>query len=94
MGFQRSEADHNLCFLTGEVPHILVLSVDDLFLTEDETLIGDYKSNLVVEFEIKDLGLIHYFLGLEVWQRDGCFFIGQGKYAVEILKRFKIEDYL
>ena len=32
-------------------------------------------------------------LGLEVWQRDGCFFIRQGKYAVEILKRFRMEDY-
>ena len=49
------------------VPLILVLYVDDLFLTEDERLIDDYKSNLAVEFEMKDLGLIHYFLGLEVW---------------------------
>ena len=31
IGFQRSEADHNLYFLTGEVPLILVLYVDDLF---------------------------------------------------------------
>ena len=30
MGFQRSEADHNLYFLTGGVPLILVLYVDDL----------------------------------------------------------------
>ena len=41
---------------------------------------------------MKDLGLMHYLLGFEVWQRDGCFFIGQGKYAVEILKRFRMED--
>ena len=41
---------------------------------------------------MKDLGLMHYFLALEVWQRDGCFFIGQGKYAIEILKRFTMED--
>ena len=52
-------------------------------MTGDERLIGDCKSNLAVEFE-KDLGLMHYFLGLEVWQRDGCFFIGQGKYGVDI----------
>ena len=41
--------------------------VDDIFLTGDERLIGDYKSNLVVDFEMKDLGLMHLFLGLEVW---------------------------
>ena len=51
-------------FLTGEVSVILVLYVDDLFLNGDERLIGDCKSNLAVEFEMKDLGLMHYFLVL------------------------------
>ena len=72
MGFQRSEANHNLYFLSGEVPLILVLYVDDLFLTGDERLIDDCKSTIVVEFEMKDLGLMHYFPSLEVWQRDGA----------------------
>ena len=76
MGFRWSEANHNLYFLTGEVPLILVLYVDDLFLTRDERSIDDCKSKLAVEFEMKDLGLMHYFLGLEVWQRNGCFFTG------------------
>jgi hypothetical protein len=67
MGFQWSEANPNLYFLTGEAPLILVLYVDDLFLTGDEQLIADCKKNLVAEFEMKDLGLMHYFLGLEVW---------------------------
>ena len=66
MGFQQSEADNNLYFLLGEVPFILVLYVNGLFLTADERLIGNCKSNLTVEFEMKDLGLMHYFLGLEV----------------------------
>ena len=76
MGFQQSEANDNLYCLKAEVPLILVLYVDDLFLIGDERLIGDCKSNLAVEFEMKYLGLMHYLLGLEVWQRDGCFFIG------------------
>ena len=59
MGFQRSEADHNLYFLTGEVPLILVLYLDDLFLIGDERLNGECKSNLAVEFEMKYLGLMH-----------------------------------
>ena len=67
MGFQWSETVHNLYFLTGEVPLILVLYVEDLFLTGDERLIRNCKSNLAVDFEMKDLGLMHYFLGLEVW---------------------------
>ena len=32
MVFQWCEGDHNMYFLTGEVPLILVLYVDDLFL--------------------------------------------------------------
>ena len=45
---------------------ILLLYVDDLFLTGDEKLILDSKRKLAAEFEMKDLGTMHYFLGLEV----------------------------
>jgi hypothetical protein len=41
--------------------------VDDLFLTGEEKFITDCKNKLAAEFEMKDLGLMHYFLGLEVW---------------------------
>ena len=41
---------------------------------------------------MKYLGLMHYFLGLEVWQRLEGIFLNQGKYAVEILKIFDILD--
>jgi hypothetical protein len=37
---------------------------------------------------MKDLGLMHYFLGFEVWQSPEKIFLNQGRYAVEILKRF------
>ena len=37
---------------------------------------------------MKDLGLMHYFLGLEVWQRPGEIFLSQGKYVVKLLERF------
>eukprot|EP00253_Pinus_taeda_P007654 PITA_07654 len=41
---------------------------------------------------MKDMGLMHYFLSLEVWQEEGHFFLGQGKYIVDILSRFHMED--
>jgi hypothetical protein len=41
---------------------------------------------------MKDLGLMHYFLGLEVWQRQGEIFLTQGKYTVDVLKRFGMMD--
>jgi protein associated with RNAse G/E len=66
--------------------------VDDLFLTGDENLIIECKRNIAPEFEMKDLGMMHYFLGLEVWQKSNEIFLSQGKYVVEILKRFKMMD--
>jgi hypothetical protein len=69
-------------------PVILLLYVDDLFLNGEEKLIIDCKKKLTAEFEIKDLGLMHYFLGLDVWQSPKKIFLNQGNYAVEILKRF------
>ena len=41
---------------------------------------------------MKDLGMMHYFLGMEVWQNADGIFLGQGKYVVEILKRFGMMD--
>eukprot|EP00253_Pinus_taeda_P017739 PITA_17739 len=34
---------------------------------------------------------MHYFLGMEVWQKDGELFVSQGKYANEIFRRFHME---
>ena len=41
---------------------------------------------------MKDLGLMHYFLGLEVWQRQEEIFLSKGKYTIDILKRFGMLD--
>ena len=39
-----------------------------------------------------DLGLLKFFLGLEVKQGETCSFISQEKYAKEILKKYKMEN--
>ena len=56
-------------------------------------MIADTKRNLAPEFEMKDLGMMHYFLGMEVWKNVDGISLGQGKYVVEILKRFRMMDY-
>jgi hypothetical protein len=42
------------------------------------------------KYDMKDLGLLHVCLGLEVWQDTGNVLLSQGKFAVEILKRFNM----
>jgi hypothetical protein len=93
MGFEKSDVDPNLYFIIrGEDMLILILYVDDLFITGAEDLIVECKLGLASEFEMSDIGLMHYFLGMEVWQEESHIFLGQGKYAVDILSRFQMED--
>jgi hypothetical protein len=92
-GFSKSVVDPNLYFhIVGDECLILVLYVDDLFLTDSERLIDECKQELTYEFEMKDLGMMNYFLGLEVWQRTDEIFLSQGKYIVETLNKFSMID--
>jgi len=94
MGFWKSDVDRNLYYIIrGEDTLILILYVDDLFITGVEHLITECKRGLTSEFEMSDIGLMHYFLGMEVWTKVGHIFMGQGKYVVDILSRFQMEDY-
>ena len=89
LGFTKSKADSNLYYKVEDGnPVMLLLYVDDLFVIGKDGLIADTKRKLAAEFEMKDLGMMHYFLGMEVWQSTDGIFLGKGKYEVEILKRF------
>jgi hypothetical protein len=93
LGFSKSHADPNLYYkVVNNAPVILLLYVDNLFLTGEESLIIQCKKELASEFDMKDLGLMHYYLGLEVWQKRGELFLGQGKYAIKILHNFGMMD--
>jgi hypothetical protein len=92
-GFSKSGVDANLYYKVDNGESlILILCVDDLFLTGAEHLITWCKHELASEFEMKDLEMMHYFLGLKVWQRTDEIFLSQGKYTVEILRRFGMID--
>ncbi|XP_020272454.1 uncharacterized protein LOC109847633 [Asparagus officinalis] len=55
-----------------------------------EAVVEEFKSCMMRQFEMTDLGLLHYFLGLEVNQSANGIFISQSKYAADLLKRFKM----
>ncbi|XP_041025510.1 secreted RxLR effector protein 161-like [Juglans microcarpa x Juglans regia] len=46
----------------------------------------------MAEFKMSDLGMMHYFLGIEVAQSSTGIFISQKKYVREILDRFQMKD--
>ena len=69
LGFTKSKLDSNNLYYKVEDgnPVILLLYVDDLFVTGMDGLIADTKRRLAAEFEMKYLCMMHYFLGMEVW---------------------------
>ena len=83
LGWKIHQMDVMTTFLNG---------CDDLFLTGEEKMIAQCKREITSEFVMKDMGLMHYFLGLEVWQRPDEIFLSQGKYAVDILQRFGMQE--
>ena len=93
LGFTKSKEDSDLYYKVEEGnPVILLLYVHGLFVTVEHGLIAGTKTKLAAEFKMKDLGMMHYFLGMEVWQNADGISLGQGKYAVEILKRFEMME--
>eukprot|EP00253_Pinus_taeda_P003761 PITA_03761 len=75
LDFQSIDADSNLyLMMIKNQPLFVVLYFDNFFLIGEDHLIEWCKKELTKIFEMKDLGLMHYFLGFEVWQnKDGIF---------------------
>ena len=94
LGFLKSLSEATL-YVRSEGINIIIISVyvDDLLVTgNNQELINEFKSEMFKQFEMTDLGLLTYFLGLEVRQLRNQFFISQRKYAKEILKKFHMES--
>ena len=67
LGFTKSKVDSNIYFkVEGKIPVMLLLYVNELFLTGKQELLKYARRRLASEFEMKDLGMMHYFLGMEV----------------------------
>lgn len=66
--------------------------VDDLIYINSSFILNDsFKVDIMQEFEMKDLMLMHYFLNMEVFQNNGIIFIYQTKYATNMLKNYGVE---
>ncbi|KAI5330217.1 hypothetical protein L3X38_029615 [Prunus dulcis] len=67
---------------------ILLLYVDDIVLTgSNSNQLRTFIHRLGIEFEIKDLGRLHYFLGVEVSYLPDSVHLTQNKYTLALLKR-------
>ncbi|GJZ28589.1 retrovirus-related pol polyprotein from transposon TNT 1-94 [Tanacetum coccineum] len=94
-GFNKCPYEPTLFVRSDKEKELLIVSVyvDDLIVAGSNlSLIEEFKTSMKSEFEMSDMGEMHYFLGVEVVQNEMGISICQKKYAREILARFNMED--
>ena len=94
MGYIASPYDSAL-FLrrTDKGTILLLLYVNDMIITGDNLSgIQELKDFLSQQFEMKDLGHLSYFLGLEITHSTDGLYITQAKYASDLLSRAGLID--
>ncbi|CAH9142426.1 unnamed protein product, partial [Cuscuta epithymum] len=88
-GFSQSYSDYSLFSLQRGSVHLHVLIyVDDLILAgNDSSVIAQFKSYLHSCFHMKDLGMLKYFLGIEVARNSEGLLLCQRKYTLDIITK-------
>ena len=94
IGFKKSLSEATL-YVKHQSNEVLMISlyVDDLLVTGNNAgMIQEFKQEMMKVFEMTDLGLMTFFLGLEIKQAEYEVFICQKKYVKEILKKFNFQE--
>ncbi|XP_017191781.2 retrovirus-related Pol polyprotein from transposon RE1 [Malus domestica] len=94
LGFQSTYSDSSLFVkIVGSDIVVLLLYVDDIIITGSSSpLIQQVIHSLTAEFDIKDLGALHYFLGIQVTKTAQGLFLSQSKYIQDLLQKVEMMD--
>ena len=91
----RCESDHSVFYQhksSGRCIYLVVYVDDIIIIGSDHDGIEQLKKHLFSHFQTKDLGLLRYFLGIEVAQSNSGIVISQRKYALDILEETGMLD--
>ncbi|XP_060676375.1 uncharacterized mitochondrial protein AtMg00810-like [Ziziphus jujuba] len=93
-GFVNSIADSSLFILRNSNVHVLFLVyVDDIIITgSNVSYIEELNKGLNSEFSLKDLGALHYFLGIEAHRNSTGLILSQAKYIQDLLTKTRITE--
>ncbi|KAL0427096.1 UNVERIFIED_CONTAM: Retrovirus-related Pol polyprotein from transposon RE2 [Sesamum latifolium] len=93
-GFQQSYADYSLfTYERQDVSLHVLIYVDDLIITGNNlATLSKFKDYLSHCFHMKDLGLLKYFLGIEIARGPDGLFLTQRKYTLDILSEVGFLD--
>lgn len=92
------QSDNDSCiYIRDRVNNFCVIAVyvDDLIIgCKSDTTVSDIKTKLSEKFSMKDLGLLKYFLGVNILQNfdKSTIFVNQSVYARSILKKFNFDN--
>ena len=94
LGFKPSKADVSLFYFSnGGVTMFLLIYVDDIIVaSSSQEATATLLRKLQSEFALKDLGDLHYFLGIEVKRIQQGIVLSQGKYTSDLLKKVGMVD--
>ena len=94
LGFTECKSDTSLfVYSRGSDMAYLLLYVDDIILTASSPLLlQQVIQSLQQEFAMKDLGVLHHFLGVTVEPRPSSLLLHQRQYALDILERAGMTD--
>ena len=86
-GYKKSKGDHTVFIKHSETRGVTVLLVyvDDIIVTDNEEEKSELIRRLMKEFEIKELGRLKFFLGIELVYSAQGIFISQQKYVMDLL---------
>jgi hypothetical protein len=87
MGYKQCNGDHTVFYRHSKTRiTILAVYVDDIVITGDDAEeILRLKKKLGEAFEVKDLGQLKYFLGIEIARSRKGIVLSQRKYALDLL---------
>ncbi|KAF2305487.1 hypothetical protein GH714_005683 [Hevea brasiliensis] len=93
LGFVISKADTSLfILLSGALTFYILVYVDDLIVTcSDKNKLQWFLNKIKDMFPFRDLGSLHYFLGIKVKKIDDDLLLTQSKYATDLLKETKMQ---
>jgi hypothetical protein len=92
LGFLSSQVDPSLfIYHQNSVHAFLLVYVDDILVTSnDQRFITSLISNLQLEFAMKDLGQLTYFLGIEATRNSSGLHLRQTRYIIDLLNRVRL----
>ncbi|XP_049935028.1 retrovirus-related Pol polyprotein from transposon RE2 isoform X2 [Nymphaea colorata] len=87
-GYKQGNGDHTLFIKQRDgLVSLLLVYVDGMIVTgDDEEEKKKMKERLATEFDLKDLGKLRYFLGIEIARSETGLVMSQRKYTLDLLK--------